>query len=60
MKCSITGEKPSALPPGITGAPSPSRRLRWMWQELPSRSLYFAMKVRLTPSWAAISFAPVL
>ena len=31
-----------------------------MWQELPSRWSYLAMKVRLTPSWAAISFAPSL
>lgn len=46
--------------PAITGAPLSSRRLRWMWQELPSRSSYLAMKVRLTPSWAAISLAPVL
>lgn len=31
-----------------------------MWQELPSRSLYLAMKVMDTPSWAAISLVPVL
>jgi hypothetical protein len=31
-----------------------------MWQEFPSRSSYFAMKVRLIPFAAAISLAPVL
>ena len=31
-----------------------------MWQELPSRAFGLAMKVMLLPSWAAISFAPVL
>ncbi len=31
-----------------------------MWQELPSRSLYFAMKVIALPCWAAISFAAFL
>ncbi len=31
-----------------------------MWQELPSRSLNFAMKVIDMPSWAAISLAPFL
>ena len=29
----------------ITSEPSVPRNDRWMWQELPSRSLYFAMKV---------------
>lgn len=40
--------------------PAASARERWMWQELPSRSLYLAMKVIDTPSWAAISLVPVL
>ncbi len=31
-----------------------------MWQELPSRSLYLAMKVMAWPCWAAMSFAAVL
>ena len=31
-----------------------------MWQELPSRSLYFAMNVIDLPCWAAISLAAVL
>jgi len=31
-----------------------------MWQELPSRAFGLAMNVMLFPSWAAISFAPVL
>ena len=31
-----------------------------MWQELPSRSLYFAMNVIACPRWAAISLATVL
>ena len=33
---------------------------QWMWHELPSSSLNLAMKVIDLPSWAAISFAPVL
>ena len=51
------------MPPSgaaITGCPSWSRSDRWMWQELPSRSSYFAMNVSAMPSCAAISFAPVL
>ena len=31
-----------------------------MWQELPSRSLYLAMKVIALPCWAAICLAAVL
>ena len=46
--------------PAMTLRPSASVSERWMWQELPSRSLYLAMKVSETPSWAAISLAPVL
>ena len=37
-----------------------SRSDRCTWHELPSRSLTFAMNVRLMPSCAAISLAPVL
>jgi len=37
---------------------SPSEK--WIWQELPSRSLSFAMKVIDMPSCAAISLAPFL
>ena len=33
---------------------------RWMWQELPSRSLYFAMNVTDLPCWEAISLHAVL
>ena len=32
----------------------------WMWHDEPSRSSYLAMNVIAMPSWAAISFAPVL
>ena len=32
----------------------------WMWQELPSRWLGFAMKVTDLPCWAAISLAAFL
>lgn len=46
--------------PGMALVPSGAARERWMWQELPSRSSYLAMKVIDTPSWAAISLAPVL
>ncbi len=57
----MTEDIPSgASPSAMTLRPSASCRERWMWQELPSRSLYFAMKVSETPSWAAISLAPVL
>ncbi len=45
-----------ALRPGV----AVDRSERWMWQELPSRSLNLAMKVSATPSCAAISLAPVL
>ena len=47
MNCSKTGEKPWPSPAENTGRSSPSRNDRWMWQELPSRASYFAMKVRL-------------
>ncbi len=60
MKCSISGEKPSGPSPGIAALPSSVRRLRWMWQELPSASLYLAMKLRLMPCFDAISLAPDL
>jgi hypothetical protein len=40
--------------------PSSARSEMWTWQELPSRSFGLAMKVIDMPSWAAISFAPVL
>ena len=43
-----------------TSPPSVPRSDRWMWQELPSRWLYFAMKVSDLPCWAAISLATVL
>ena len=33
---------------------------QWMWHELPSGSLNFAMKVIAISSWAAISLAPFL
>ena len=33
---------------------------QWMWQQLPSASLYLAMKVIAISSCAAISLAPVL
>ena len=33
---------------------------KWMWHELPSRSLNFAMKLIDMPSWAAISLAAFL
>ena len=32
----------------------------WLWHELPSRWLYFAMNVIDCPRWAAISLAAVL
>ena len=40
--------------------PSSSDSEKWMWQELPSRSLNLAMKLIAIDSWAAISLAPVL
>ena len=40
--------------------PSSPASEQWMWHELPSRSLNFAMKVIDWPSWAAISLAPFL
>src|SRR5207237_8883131 len=36
--------------------PSSFASERWMWHELPSRSLYLAMKLIETPSCEAISF----
>ncbi len=60
-KCSITGDIPCAPPPANADvSDSTSRRLMWMWHELPSRWSNFAMNVRLQPSWCAISLAPVL
>ncbi len=58
----MTSDMPRPPPPSaMTLRPSPAPASeRWMWQELPSRSLYLAMKVRDMPSWAAISLAPVL
>ncbi len=43
-----------------TSSPSVPRSDRWMWQELPSRSSNFAMKLSDFWCWAAISFAAVL
>ncbi len=43
-----------------TGLSSSLRSDRWMWHELPSRSLYFAMNVIAKPSWDAISLAAFL
>ena len=40
--------------------PSAFASEQWMWHELPSRSLNFAMKVIDISSWAAISLAPFL
>jgi len=60
-KCSPSFDRPYAPSPAITGAPSDEPRSdRWMWQEFPSRAFGLAMNVMLLPSWAAISFAPVL
>src|SRR5664280_3388085 len=59
-KCSNTVENPFASLPAKIGTPSLSRSERWMWHEFPSRSLYFAMKVRLQPSCDAISLDPNL
>ena len=53
--------QPYGPEPASTGQPSAAARTdRWMWQELPSRVFGLAMKVIETPSWAAISLAPVL
>jgi hypothetical protein len=57
-KFSNIGEKP--WPSAKTAPPSSPRKLRWMWQELPSRSSNFGMKEMEQPSWAAISLAPFL
>ena len=59
-KCSNSGDMPPGPSPAKTGVPSLPRSDRWMWQELPSRSLYFAMNVSDWPCWAAISLAPFL
>ena len=40
--------------------PSSFASEQWMWHELPSASLNFAMKVIAISSWAAISLAPFL
>ena len=60
---SLYETKPVGVPASSlakTGRSSASRSDRWMWQEFPSRASNLAMNVRLMPSWAAISFAPVL
>jgi hypothetical protein len=41
-------------------SPFSSASEMWMWHELPSASLYFAMKVIAISSCDAISLAPVL
>ncbi len=56
----MTSDIPPSPSPAMALPPSASASERWMWQELPSRSLYFAMKVSETPSCEAISLAPVL
>ncbi|CAM5308090.1 hypothetical protein STENM223S_04069 [Streptomyces tendae] len=57
----MTSDMPPPSPPSaMAWWPSASVSERWMWQELPSRWLYLAMKVRDMPSCAAISLAPVL
>ena len=43
-----------------TGGGSRSASEKWMWHELPSRSLNLAMKLIAMPSWAAISLAAFL
>src|SRR5918992_3939018 len=58
MMFSNVSEKP--WPSAKTGVPSSPRRLRWMWQELPSRSSNLGIKVMEQPSWEAISLAPFL
>ncbi len=62
MKARPTSDRPcsSSWWSAITIEPSVPRKDRWMWQELPSRWSYLAMKVSAMPSWAAISFEPVL
>ncbi len=68
-KCSNSGENPcsapafpadASAPPANTAPESGERSEMWMWQELPSRSSYLAMKVSAIPAWSAISLAPVL
>ena len=59
-KCRITGDIAPPVARHDAVLPPASWSERWMWQELPSRSLNLAMKVSETPSWAAISLAPVL
>ncbi len=60
VQCSMSFEKPWSPSPAMTALPFASRTDRWMWQLLPSRSLYLAMKVSALPCWSAISFAPFL
>jgi hypothetical protein len=60
MKWSYVAVRASASSSQNTVAPSLPRSDRWMWQELPSRSLYFAMNVTDLPCAAAISLAAVL
>ena len=43
-----------------TRSPSVPRSERWMWQELPSRSLNLAMNVSARPCCSAISLAVFL
>src|SRR3712207_2447737 len=62
---SYSGVRPSLGPEPVEGpqktvVPSAPRSDRWMWLELPSRSLYLARKVIDLPCWAAISLATVL
>ena len=57
---SYSGVRRPASSSQKTMSPSLPRSERWMWQELPSRSLNFAMNVRDLPCWAAISLATVL
>ena len=55
----MTVDMPSRSP-AMTGVPASSRRLKWMWHELPSSWFSFAMNVMAICSCAAISLAPFL
>ncbi len=58
--CSPVCDRWAGPSPNIADRSSGPRSEKWMWQELPSRSLGLAMKVIDMPSWAAISLAPFL
>ena len=59
MNDSNSGERPCPSGSGNRLA-SPSQNEQWMWHELPSRSLNFAMNDSAAPRCQAISLAAFL